>query len=156
VRKLGARETLTLPEFDDLAVAYEFLERRADAIATLARKAATLASTPDREHEYRYHANLGTVYAHLQPGNVDTLRWLVSEADREVPPYVPYSEPILAWLRKHWFLSSCYGLAIVAWLVSLSRRRRQEQRFAMQKRRARGKAPVRDSIPRRSDPPPTR
>lgn len=63
--KLGTRESLTLAEFDDLTVAYEFLERREEAIATLARKATALARTPDRDHEYRYHANLGTVYAHL-------------------------------------------------------------------------------------------
>ncbi|MCA9001136.1 MAG: tetratricopeptide repeat protein [Planctomycetes bacterium] len=64
VAKLGSRTDLALADFDDLAVAYEHLGRRDEAIATMARKADALAASPDSEHQYRYHANLGTFYAH--------------------------------------------------------------------------------------------
>lgn len=53
-----------LAAYDDLAVAYERLEDRDMAIAVMARKAQALAARPDREHQYRYHANLGTFHAH--------------------------------------------------------------------------------------------
>lgn len=64
VERLGAQAELSLAECDDLAVAYEHLGRRDDAVAVMARKADLLAAAPDAEHQYRYHANLGTFYAH--------------------------------------------------------------------------------------------
>jgi len=64
ITKLGEKQELTLVEFDDLAVAYERLKQRDKAIEVMARKAKVLAKTPDKEHQYRYHANLGTFYAH--------------------------------------------------------------------------------------------
>jgi tetratricopeptide (TPR) repeat protein len=64
VTKLTAKATLTLVDLDDLAVAYEHLEKRDLAIETMADKAKALAAKPDKEHQYRYHANLGTFYAH--------------------------------------------------------------------------------------------
>lgn len=64
ITKIGGKESLSLDEFDDLAVAYERLQQRDKAIEVMARKAGALAKTPDKEHQYRYHANLGTFYAH--------------------------------------------------------------------------------------------
>jgi len=64
IERLAAKEPLTLAECDDLAVAYEHVDERDDAIKVMAKKAELLAATPDREHQYRYHANLGTFYAH--------------------------------------------------------------------------------------------
>ncbi|MDF1839389.1 MAG: tetratricopeptide repeat protein [Planctomycetota bacterium] len=64
VAQLTVKPALELAEFDDLAVAYEHLNLREQAIAVMARKADALAVTPDKEHQYRYHANLGTFYAH--------------------------------------------------------------------------------------------
>ena len=64
VDRLAGRSDLALAEFDDLAVACEHLDRRDDAIAAMQAKAAVLATAPDEEHRYRYHANLGTFFAH--------------------------------------------------------------------------------------------
>ena len=64
VSRLGGKNDSTLAELDDLAVAHEHLGERAQAIDVMQRKAALLAKAPDREHEYRYLANLGTFHAH--------------------------------------------------------------------------------------------
>jgi tetratricopeptide (TPR) repeat protein len=64
VRRLGGKVDATLAELDDLAVAHEHLGERAQAIEVMQQKAALLAKQPDREHQYRYLANLGTFYAH--------------------------------------------------------------------------------------------
>lgn len=64
VRRLASGGDLTFADYDDLAVAYEHLGRRDDAVATMARKALALGARPDAEHQYRYHANLGTFLAH--------------------------------------------------------------------------------------------
>ena len=64
ITRLGGRTELTLAEFDDLAVAHERLGDDTAAIATLERKAAALAKTPDPDHQYRLLANLGTAHAH--------------------------------------------------------------------------------------------
>src|SRR5690606_14874135 len=64
VAKLASKTSMELADYDDLAVAYEHLQRRDDAIAVMAKKSEALAVTPDKEHQYRYHANLGTFYAH--------------------------------------------------------------------------------------------
>lgn len=64
VLRLGGKGDPTLAELDDLAVAHEHLGERAQAIEVMQRKATLLAKVPDREHEYRYLANLGTFHAH--------------------------------------------------------------------------------------------
>ena len=64
VNKLGDKSELTLDEYDDLAVAYERLKRREEALAVLERKRAQLEKTPDEDHLYRYYANKGTILAH--------------------------------------------------------------------------------------------
>ncbi len=64
VAKLNAKPEMELADFDDLAVAHEHLGQRDQAIEVMARKAKALAANPDKEHQYRYHANLGTFYAH--------------------------------------------------------------------------------------------
>ncbi len=50
--------------YDDLAVAYDRLGQSDRAIAWMERKRAQLDLAPDKEHEYRYFANLGTFHAH--------------------------------------------------------------------------------------------
>ena len=50
--------------YDDLAVAHEYLGDDAKAIEVMRRKGKQLAKTPNKEQQYRYHANLGTFYAH--------------------------------------------------------------------------------------------
>jgi tetratricopeptide (TPR) repeat protein len=64
VTQLAEKDPLTLGECDDLAVAYERLGERDQAVAVMARKAALLDAADDEEHRYRYHANLGTFHAH--------------------------------------------------------------------------------------------
>ncbi len=64
LERLGGERELTLAELDDLAVAHERLGDRDAAIAVMARKQKALTNTPDDEHRYRYHANLGTFLAH--------------------------------------------------------------------------------------------
>ncbi len=64
VERLVDAAAITLAQLDDLAVAYEHLGAREAAVEVMARKAELLAATPDAEHQYRYHANLGTFYAH--------------------------------------------------------------------------------------------
>jgi tetratricopeptide (TPR) repeat protein len=64
VAKLTAKPTLSFADYDDLAVAYEHLDKRDKAVEVMSSKANALAAKPDEEHQYRYHANLGTFYAH--------------------------------------------------------------------------------------------
>ena len=64
VTRLGSAAELTLAECDDLAVAYEHLGDRDAAVGVMAQKARMLSDEPDTEHQYRYHANLGTFHAH--------------------------------------------------------------------------------------------
>ena len=55
---------MELADFDDLAVAYEHLGRRDQAIEVMERKADALIEAPSKEHQYGYHADLGTFNAH--------------------------------------------------------------------------------------------
>ncbi|MCA8976512.1 MAG: hypothetical protein KDC98_17460 [Planctomycetes bacterium] len=64
IARLGAKPHPTLAELDDLAVAFERVGERERAVAVMAKKAEALAAAPDREHEYRRLANLGTFHAH--------------------------------------------------------------------------------------------
>ena len=62
--------------YDDAGVACDRLHRPAEAIAWMEKKAAILATDPDPDHEYRYHANLGTFLIH---------RWLRAGAKADQP-----------------------------------------------------------------------
>lgn len=64
VARLRDAADITLDGCDDLAVAYERLGERDEAVATMAQKARLLEAAPDDGHRYRYHANLGTFHAH--------------------------------------------------------------------------------------------
>lgn len=66
----------TLALYDDAGVACDRLGRHDEAIEWMARKRAALdaLSAPNSEHEYRYHANLGTFYVH---------RWIHNGGDRD-------------------------------------------------------------------------
>ena len=64
VDRLADKPECSLAELDDLAVAYERLGRRRDAVGVMQTKRDALALTPGKEHQYRYHANLGTFHAH--------------------------------------------------------------------------------------------
>ncbi len=57
--------TATLNDLDDVAVAYDRLGKGEEAIKMMALKAQLLKAKPDKEHQYRYYANLGTFQAHL-------------------------------------------------------------------------------------------
>ncbi len=75
-RELAADPT-RLDLYDDAGVACDRLHRGDDAIEWMTRKRASLDALPDsqerKDHEYRYHANLGTFLAH---------GWLRAGADR--------------------------------------------------------------------------
>lgn len=64
IASLEGKADKALADYDDLAVACEHLGRRDRAIEWMAEKAVALAEAPDEEHQYRYHANLGTFHAH--------------------------------------------------------------------------------------------
>lgn len=64
----------TLEELDDLAVAYDRLGKGDEAIEVMAEKAKRLKKNPNKEHQYRYHANLGTFQVH---------KWLREGAKKE-------------------------------------------------------------------------
>ncbi|MFT4547901.1 MAG: hypothetical protein ACI8XO_000202 [Verrucomicrobiales bacterium] len=63
-----AAEVVEHPEnlelYDDAGVACDRLHRSAEAIAWMEKKAEALERSPDEEHQYRYHANLGTFLIH--------------------------------------------------------------------------------------------
>jgi len=59
-----AEDPRMLPLYDDLAVAYDRLGDSDSAIEWMAKKKAQLEILADREHLYRYYANLGTFHAH--------------------------------------------------------------------------------------------
>ncbi len=75
-----APQEVPLAELDDAAVACDRLGRSGDALAWMRRKRARLDMTPAGDeranHEYRYHANLGTLLAH---------RWIRRGAKRDDP-----------------------------------------------------------------------
>ena len=72
--KIKAQPT-KLELYDDAGVACDRLHKGDEAIAWMKQKRAHLKPFPqDKEHWYRYHANLGTFQAH---------RWLRSGADRK-------------------------------------------------------------------------
>lgn len=64
IEQLAPLAAPSFDQLDDLAVAHEKLGDHAAAIAVMQRKRAALDAHPDREHEYRYRANLGTFLAH--------------------------------------------------------------------------------------------
>lgn len=60
--------------YDDAGAACDRLGRHDEAVQWMRRKAEQLAKHPDKEHQYRYHANLGTFLVH---------GWLASGATKE-------------------------------------------------------------------------
>ncbi len=64
IEKLSEKSELSLDELDTLAMAYERLGERARALDILGLKREALISKPDTDHQYRFHANRGTVLAH--------------------------------------------------------------------------------------------
>ncbi len=70
-----AADPSDLEAYDDAGVACDRLGRHDEAIAWMSSKRAALdaLNEPDAEHEYRYHANLGTFHVH---------RWIASGAER--------------------------------------------------------------------------
>ncbi|MEZ4427634.1 MAG: hypothetical protein R3A51_08115 [Nannocystaceae bacterium] len=78
-RWLATPQRFTLEEFDDVAVASDHLGRSEEAVEWMERKRTRLLAHPTAEHEYRFHANLGTFLAHrwLRAGaRRDDLQWL--------------------------------------------------------------------------------
>ena len=65
VEKLSKKTDLSLEELDNLAMAHERLGERERALEILELKREALKSKPDSDQQYRYHANRGTVLAHL-------------------------------------------------------------------------------------------
>ncbi len=120
--------------YDDLAVAYERLERRDEAIAVMHDKAAVLEGVDDDEARYRLHANLGTFLAHdgqfdtalveLEPAleinpdahfgrehfQVDAIRYVALAAQQ---PDV--------WTNHNYLTWSGYGLRFMGWYAELYR-----------------------------------
>ena len=72
-----AADPARLDLYDDAGVACDRLHRGDEAVEWMAKKRAALDAMPDspekKDHEYRYHANLGTFLAH---------QWLRGGADR--------------------------------------------------------------------------
>lgn len=64
VSKELEKDPAKLENYDDAAVSCDRLHRSLEAIEWMKKKRAQLDKTPDKEHEYRYHANIGTFYAH--------------------------------------------------------------------------------------------
>lgn len=83
IDRIGAQAQRSLADLDDLAVAWEHLGEHDRAIEVMAEKAALLATKPDSEHQYRYHANLGTFLAHA--GRYDEALGELREAIRIEP-----------------------------------------------------------------------
>ncbi len=64
LEELETRDDIPLEEYDDIAVAHERLGDHESAIRVMKAKGKLLEKKPDPEHRYRFHANLGTFYAH--------------------------------------------------------------------------------------------
>ena len=76
VEKELAADPKNLALYDDAGVACDRLHRHDAAIGWMEKKATILAEAPDGDHQYRYHANLGTFLIH---------QWLGAGADPEQP-----------------------------------------------------------------------
>lgn len=72
VLKIIEQDANNLALYDDLAVSYDRLGDSSTAIFWMEKKGEVLKQHPDKEHQYRYLANLGTFYIH---------RWLKAGAD---------------------------------------------------------------------------
>ena len=62
--KIVASDPSNLNELDNLIVAYDKLGDFSRAIASANLKLKALKAKPNKEHEYRYYANLGTIEVH--------------------------------------------------------------------------------------------
>jgi hypothetical protein len=75
VTKEIAETPKRLDLYDDAGVACDRLGKSDEAIEWMAKKKAILDRSPDKEHLYRYHANLGTFLAH---------KWLRGKDNRDM------------------------------------------------------------------------
>ncbi len=103
-----------LEDYDDAAVACDRLQRSGDAIEWMNKKRVTLdrLATPSSEHEYRYHANIGTFLAH---------RWIRAGANRADLTDLKAAEEHIAKAieinpEAH-FGREKYQLAAIRWLL---------------------------------------
>ncbi|WP_165071720.1 hypothetical protein [Paludisphaera rhizosphaerae] len=105
-----------LEAYDDAGVACDRLGLGDEAIGWMTRKGRRLDASPDsperRDHEYRYHANLGTFLVH---------RWIRGGADREKIDEVraarqEIAEAIRINPNAH-FGRESYQLRILDWLI---------------------------------------
>lgn len=105
-----------LEAYDDAGVACDRLGRGDEAIGWMTKKGRLLDASPDsperRDHEYRYHANLGTFLVH---------RWIRGGADREKIDEVKaarreIAEAIRINPNAH-FGRESYQVRILAWLI---------------------------------------
>jgi tetratricopeptide (TPR) repeat protein len=117
VTKEIATNPSNLNLYDDAAVACDRLGKSDDSIDWMTKKRAALdklnaSSTPDKEHEYRYLANLGTFHAH---------RWVRQGADRTKPDDITKARDLIAQAIKlnpdaH-FGREKIQLAVIKWLI---------------------------------------
>lgn len=103
--------------YDDAGVACDRLGRSDEAIGWMDRKANVLANMDAsvvKDHQYRYHANLGTFYAH---------RWVGAGAKRETLEDLRTAErEITEAIRINpdaHFGREKYQLAAIRWLIEL-------------------------------------
>ena len=119
VSRLLEKDATLLDAYDDAGVACDRLGRSDDAIAWMTRKAEALVkSNPKavatKDHQYRYHSNLGTFHAH---------RWIRSGADRSNLADLKTAEAEIAEAIRinpdaH-FGREKYQLAAIRWLIEL-------------------------------------
>lgn len=118
--------------YDDLAVAYERLERRDEAIAVMRDKARALEGVDDDEARYRLHANLGTFLAHdgqFDAALVELERALEINPDAhfgrerfqvDAIRYVAAAQRDAELFANHNYLTwSGYGLRFMGWNAEL-------------------------------------
>jgi tetratricopeptide (TPR) repeat protein len=121
VKKEIAENPQLLPLYDDIAVAYDRLHDDDAAIAWMEKKGAQLErvapkedlSSPDyKEHWYRYHANIGTFYAHrwLKTKDRDHLGDMQKGHDHiarglEIKPNAHFAREPYQLLAMKWILS---------------------------------------------------
>lgn len=116
VSGLLLKDPTNLDHYDDAGVACDRLKRSDEAIAWMDKKAAELAAAAPspavKDHQYRYHANIGTFYAH---------RWFRSGAPRDRLDDLKRAEAKIARAIEinpdaH-FGREKYQLAAIRWLL---------------------------------------
>lgn len=69
--KIVEKDPLNLDELDNLIVAYDKLGNYPKSLSYAEMKRKALLARPNKDHEYRYYANLGTIEAHAWVRNKD-------------------------------------------------------------------------------------